>query len=368
MPVKFEQLFYGRGQFGYGILGASQGGKPFENAVESLCEAIGSPDAFLAWKPFLVSRRFGDYCLMACVQPGAPDSGGRATVFFHVLIALASELTAAGIDAFALFDKGLFRAAVQEHPETLSVEGLPKRPLSARPFQLQFPAVVSVPGPAPDLIRGLLGAESVRRSWATFAFQPISGFDLYALNDRASLPTDVACYDSSGKLLSESKLVDRERGKTMPVSKKSPLLGISLVINAILLGSCALLFMRLLSSQDTHGSSPAPVERSKVAADETLQHQIEELKKTNAQFVVTNAQLEAEVNHLRNDLEQKGKSVAGLVSREEVIRELREKFRVEYHGDKIEIPSTFKNTPFGPKAIPYIRFVSDTILKASLSK
>ena len=104
MSVKLEQVFYGRGQFGYGILGASQGGKPFENAVESLCEAIGSPDAFWAWKPFLVNKRFRDYCLMACVQPGAADSCGRATVLFHVLIALASELTAAGIDAFALFD------------------------------------------------------------------------------------------------------------------------------------------------------------------------------------------------------------------------------------------------------------------------
>lgn len=357
MGIRLEQLFYGRGQFGYGVLGASQGGKPFENAVESLCEAIGSPDAFLAWKPFLVNRRFGDYCLMCCVQPGNPDSCGRPTVLYHVLIGLASEMAAAGLDAFVLQDAGLFRKTVVEHPETILTEGRSQKPLASRPFEVKFPSLVSVSGPAPDLIRSLLGTDSVRRSWATYAFHPMSGFDIYALNDRASLPTDVTCYDSNGKPLSVSKLVNQERGKSMSASKKSPLLGISLVVNAILLGACALLFMHLPSSQDTHCSSPAHV-----TADESLLHQIEDLKKTNAQFVVTNAQLEAEVNHLRNDLEQKGKFVAGLVSREEVIRELREKFETQYRGRPIE-----RVEELAPKYVamytPYLRLVNENILK-----
>ena len=99
MQVKLEQVFYGRGQFGYGVLGASPNGKAFSDAVESLCESIGSPDAFLTWEPFLVNRRFGDYCLMCRVQPGEPDSCGRPTILYHVLIGLTSEMVAAGLDA-----------------------------------------------------------------------------------------------------------------------------------------------------------------------------------------------------------------------------------------------------------------------------
>lgn len=363
MVLKVEQVFYGRGQFGYGVLGASQGGKPFENAVESLCEAIGSPDAFLAWKPFLVNKRLDDYCLMACVQPGAPDSCGRATVFLHVLIALASELMSAGIDAFALYDKGLFRAAVQENPETLSVEGLPQRSLSAQPFQLQFPAVVVVPGAAPDLIRGLLGTDLVRRSWATFAFQPMSGFDLYALNDRASLPTDVVCYDSTGKLLSASKSTNQEGERPMLVSKKSPLLALSLAANVILPVAGVFLFSRL-SSPPQEISEPAPVERPQDDGGEAQRHQVDDLKKTNERLAATNALLMAEVKHLQTDLEQKGKSAVELVSREEVVRELRKQFETQYRGQRVEKVDKEKIAPkYVDLYTPYLRLVNENILK-----
>ena len=104
-------------------------------------------------------------------------------------------------------------------------------------------------------------------------------------------------------------------------------------------------------------------------ADESLRRQVDDLKKTNERIATTNAQLKAEVNRVLNELEQKCNSVAGLVSRDEVMRELREKFKAEYRGETIdEIPSSFKDTTFGPKVIPYIRFVSDTILKPSLPK
>ena len=359
MQVKLEQVFYGRGQFGYGVLGSSPNGKAFGEAVELLCESIGSPDAFLTWEPFLINRRFGDYCLMCCVQPGEPDSCGRPTVLYHVLIGLASEMVAAGLDAFALQDTGLFRKDVVEHPESVLVEGCSQKRLDDRSFDIQFPAVVSVSRPEPDLIRGLLGADSVRRSWATFAFHSMLGFDLYALNDRASLPTDVACYDSNGKLLSVLKSADQEGVRQMPASKKSPLLGISLVINVILLVVYVLLFSR----------NPLPQrqeDRAQAAADETLRHQVDDLKKTNERFAATNVQLVAEVNRLRNELEQKDNSVAGLVSRDDVMRELREKFKVEYHGELMDkVPDSFGQTKAGRKANLYIRFVNETFLKSS---
>ena len=362
MQVKLEQVFYGRGQFGYAVLGTSPNGKAFGAAVEPLCESIGSPDAFLTWEPFLVNRRFGDYCLMCRVQPGEPDSCGRPTLLYHVLIGLAAEMVAAGLDAFVLQEVGFFRKDVVEHPESVSVEGRSQKRLEKRPFDIQFPAVVFVSVPAPDLIRGLLCADSVRRSWATFAFHPMSGFDLYALNKRASLPTDVACYDSNGKLLSALKSADRERGKQMPISKKSPLLGMLLVINAILLVACVFLFSRNPSPQPQEG-------RAQAVADESLRRQVDDLKKTNERIATTNAQLEAEVNRLRNELEQRGNAAIGLVSREDVIKELRETFSSQYHGRQQKELTKDRHPPKDIDAYnPYVRFINEKILNVSQTK
>ena len=361
MQVKLEQIFYGRGQFGYGVLGASPNGKAFGEAVESLCESIGSPDAFLAWKPFLVNRRFGDYCLMCRVQPGEPDSCGRPTILYHVLIGLTSEMVAAGLDAFVLQEAGFFRKDVVEHPESVSVEGRSQKRLEKRPFDIQFPAVVSVSGPEHDLIRGLLGADSARRSWATFAFHPMLGFDLYALNKRASLPTDVACYDSNGKLLSALKSADQEGKRQRPISNKSPLLGMSLVINAILLVACVFLFSRNPSSHQQEV-------RSQAVVDETFRRHSDDLKKSNEGLAATNAQLVAEVDRLRNELEQRGNSAAGLVSRDEVIRDLKEKFCTEFHGKEKSVMGSQYGRVDRENYNPYIRFVNETILKSSSTK
>lgn len=362
MQVKFEQAFYGRGQFGYGVLGSSPNGKAFSDAVESLCESIGSPDAFLTWEPFLVNRRFGDYCLMCRVQPGEPDSCGRPTILYHVLIGLASEMVAAGLDAFVLQEAGFFRKDVVEHPESVSVEGRSQKRFEKRPFDIQFPAVVSVAGPEHDLIRRLLGADSARRSWATFAFHPMLGFDLYALNNRASMPKGVACYDSNGKLLSVLKSADQERIRQIPVSKKSPLLGISLIINAILLVACVFLLSRNPSSQLQEG-------RAQAVVDETPRHQNDDLKKTNERTATTNAQLETEVNRLRNELEQRGNAAIGLVSREDVIKELRETFSSQYHGRQQKELTKDRHPPKDIDAYnPYVRFINEKILNVSQTK
>ena len=353
MQIKVEQLFYGRGKFGYGVLASSQGGKPFAAAVESLCAAVGSPDVFLPWKPFLVNRLYGDYCLMACVQPGVSDSSGRATVLFHVLVALASEMTAAGVDAFTLFDNGLFHAAVQEKPEAISVGSQIQVNRLPAPFHIEFPAVVSASAPESKLIRGLLGADSVRRSWATFAFHPMAGFDIYALNARAALPADVVCYDSNGKQLSASKSSDRTGKMKTPISDKTPLFATSLIVNVGLLISCAFLLINAFSAYDKS-------EKTKAEGEDWGAYQL--LKDANAELVATNAHLAAEVKRLQNDIEQKGKSEAGLVSRESVILELKEKFESKYKGRRVKGVEDL-GQKYRDMYEPYLRLVNDNILK-----
>ena len=102
--------------------------------------------------------------------------------------------------------------------------------------------------------------------------------------------------------------------------------------------------------------------------DEILPHQIDDLKKTNERIATTNAQLEAEVKRLRNELEQKGKSEAGLVSREEVIRDLKEKFRTKFHGKEKSVMGSQYGRVDREDYNPYIRFVNETILKSSSTK
>lgn len=346
MSIKIEQVFYGRGQFGYGILALSKGAGAFEDAVRSLCESIGSPDAFVSWKPFLVNRIFGDYCLMVCVQPGAADSGGRPTVFCHVLIGLASELTVAGLDAFVLSDLRLFRNAADERPEALSVEAVARKPTATPPFRIQFPAVVSVREPDSDLIRALLGSGSTRRSWATYAFQPMSGFDLYALNSRSSLPWGIACYDVNGNVL--SKVVSNDKGTTVKTGKKqmspfekSPLFGVSLAVNAVLIVICALLLMRRPSVQ--MGSDIPPTEDLQAVAEDSLRQRIADLEKENGKLASDKAQLEGKLEQAKIELAKKdtelaknGEAAKELVSREQVIGELKAKFD-ECGGKKADL-------------------------------
>ena len=110
MNLPLEQVFYGRGERGYAVLGASPGGLPFAARVEALCGAVGTPAGDYSGEPFLVSVPDEDGVIMMCGRSGAPDSMGRSTLFYHVLIGLRKDLAAAKVDAFTLFDQGAFVA------------------------------------------------------------------------------------------------------------------------------------------------------------------------------------------------------------------------------------------------------------------
>lgn len=367
MQVKLEQAFYGRGQFGYGILGASAGGKAFGDAVESLCEAIGSPDAFLKWRPFLVNKLYGEYCLMCCVQQGKPDSCGRATVFYHVLIGLASEMSKAGLDAFVLFDKGLFRDVAEEHPETVSVEGRPPETTPARPFIFQYPAVLSVLEPATELVRSVLGADSVRRSWTTFAFHAMPGFDLCALDARVTPPSGVARYDQHGKELSAMSVTNHSGLQQEQGAKKSIALRVSLVVNVLLI----IVFAALLVARNSSTQPPSvPHEgRDVVSANDSIRQDLASLKESNEKLSAENAALKDEVSRLQTTVKQKESVADGLVSREVVINELREAFSDQYRGKR---QGELTKDRYPAKVIdaynPYIRFVNEKIIDSSFVK
>lgn len=200
--AQLGQIFYGRDRDGYGVLGVSPDGRSFVGAVVALCRTVGSPDRPGDVRPFLISKREGDAVLMIRACRGVADPTGRATIFFHALIADAAALRAVGLDAFALANAGVF------------AESCPSRELSDLTFPnvnhhqvasaegrgIDLPATIASERPLDEFVRQELGAKSLDLNWATFTFNPLSDFDLCVLSSyspRKGTGTQYA-FDNSG--------------------------------------------------------------------------------------------------------------------------------------------------------------------------
>lgn len=201
MKMELGQVFYGRGERGYGVLGASPAGTGVAARVAALCGEVGTPDGGYAGEPFLLSTPDGENVLMACGRRGRPDSMGRGTLFFHVLVARASDLEAAGADAFSLFAQGAF---VERMPggEVANVL-LDVRSANAHTGSggVLLPAVIRSEKPAPETVRVLAGRRVNSLRWTACAFQPMPGFDIQVLPPRTAVPRGANEYDPEGRLV-----------------------------------------------------------------------------------------------------------------------------------------------------------------------
>ena len=245
MVSQLGQIFYGRDSNGYGVLGTSPSGRPFIGAVAALCRAVGSPDRPSDVRPFLLTKREGAAVLMIRACRGAADPTGRATIFFHALIADAASLRVAGLDAFALANAGVF------------AESCPSRELSDLPFPsvrqneaiptacrgIDMPATISSERPLDELVRQELGEKSLDLNWATFTFNPIPDFDLSVLSSyspRKGTGTQYAFDDSELHRLSPEATQRRPENRGaiptgQPFKQRSSLpLFLSLAVNAVL--------------------------------------------------------------------------------------------------------------------------------------
>lgn len=244
MSKLLGQIFYGRAPDGYGVLGSSPAGRPFIGAVAALCRAVGSPDRPGDVRPFLLSKREGAAVLMIRACRGATDPTGRATIFFHALIANESSLRAAGFDAFAFANAGVFaESCPSREPSDLP---FPKdRQRESTPTEgggIDMPATISSERPLDELVRQELGEKSLDLNWATFTFNPLSGFDLCVLSSyspRKGPGTQYYAFDDSGlhRLSPEPVQRQPEKGVTLPASRHFRLslpLFLSLAVNAVL--------------------------------------------------------------------------------------------------------------------------------------
>lgn len=264
--AQLGQIFYGRDRDGYGVLGVSPAGRSFVGAVVALCRAVGSPDRPGDVRPFLICKREGDAVLMIRACRGAADPTGRATIFFHALIADAAALRAVGLDAFALANAGVF------------AESCPSRELSDLTFPnvnhhqvasaegrgIDLPATIASERPLDEFVRQELGAKSLDLNWATFTFNPLSDFDLCVLSAYSPRrgPGTQYAFDDAGLHRLSAETAQRKSATEGALSsessfrKKSSLpLIISLAVNVVLV------FAFLFRAGNSDGGKPEEIQR-----------------------------------------------------------------------------------------------------------
>lgn len=255
------QIFYGRAPNGYGVLGASPAGRPFLGAVAALCRAVGSPDRPGDVRPFLLSKREGAAVLMIRACRGAADPTGRATIFFHVLVADKSSLRAAGLDAFALASAGVFaESCPSREPPDLQFPSVRRQDAAqAGNRSIDMPATISSERPLDELVRQELGDKSIDLNWATFTFNPLPDFDICVLSSyspRKGTGTQYAFDDAGLHRLSPETAQKRpvaegtlSAGQSFRQRSSIPLF-LSLAANA------ALVFVLLLRGGSGDGGKP----------------------------------------------------------------------------------------------------------------
>ncbi len=239
------QIFYGRAPDGYGVLGSSPAGRPFIGAVAAICRAVGSPDRPGDVRSFLLSKREGAVVLMIRACRGAADPTGRATIFFHALIADAAALRAVGLDAFALANAGVFAESCpsREPPDLPFPNAKQHQVAPAEGRGIDLPATIASERPLDELVRQELGAKSLDLNWATFTFNPLPDFDLCVLSSYSPRKGTGTLYvfDDAGlhrlsPVSATRKTVGKENSSIgrPPMQKSSCVLLLSLVANAIL--------------------------------------------------------------------------------------------------------------------------------------
>lgn len=260
MKLLFEQLFYGRGARGYGILGFSSGAEKYLPRVQALCGAVGTPIGDYGGDPFLLSVPEDDSVIMLCGRRGAPDSMGRATLFFHVLIAMKADLSFAKADAFSLFAQGAFSDKMPSGKVDAIgfdvVSPSAQRSCSCGFVNVSYPCLFRSDVPLSKLVGAAVGDRVLDLRWATYSFQVLPDFDVQVIPSRMPVPQMLNEYDASGRSLHVaipqiSGSDTRRRLQTAQTTRvvervdnlSSTMLKLSIVVNVVLIALCVALFV-----------------------------------------------------------------------------------------------------------------------------
>ena len=203
--MEAEQIFYGRGDGGYTILGSSIPSCGVTDLVVELCQSVGTPGYERAEdnQPFLLQKVCGANVLMVCGRTGEADGIGRKTLFFHALVVRREYAREHGLSAADFYWAGKFSerclrgkiAAVRiDDVKGASGEGVGK--------EFCFPAVFQCWRAANLGLIEMLAGRLVDVNWATMSWSVLKGFDWYgfdASRSSTSLPEEFWVYDVRGR-------------------------------------------------------------------------------------------------------------------------------------------------------------------------
>ena len=199
--LHLDQVFYGAGPAGYGILATSFAEEALAQAAVNACLAIGLVPGSGLVKSILLSRILGDRIVMARICNGAKDTSGRNTLFIHALVASVQEVRSARVSTFSLADAAIFCNRISDSSaKPLLVDA--GHSVGAETHEtLELPAAIMTPEPDEEIMRRVVHGRENLLSWSTFAFDDMQGYDVICLSPLVSSPVGRNIYDSDLRLI-----------------------------------------------------------------------------------------------------------------------------------------------------------------------
>ena len=216
--IRLDQVFYGSGPAGYGILATSLAEASIAQSAVNACLAVGQIPGSGLGKPVFLSRVLGDLIVMARLCNGARDSSGRNTLFIHALVGSAQEVRSAHVSTFSLEDAGVFCDKTSDaSSRPIMVDAQDRVSPADKPSQvaLDIPAAIETPDPDAALMRRIVSGKENVLSWSTFAYDDMPGYDVICLSTLASTPAGRNIYNTELKLV---RGVTVNRNAPVPVS------------------------------------------------------------------------------------------------------------------------------------------------------
>ncbi len=199
--IQFEQAFYGSGVNGYQVLKNTN--SQYDNIIEKICGEIGTPDGFSQVSPFFINYPYGEIVFMIYCTPGLPDKYNRKTLQFHIIYGNIQNCLNNDINAFSLFEQGVFSNRLPDICKRLTINSSRIKPhISGNaPFVWNKKALaIQCDAPQNELLKQLLGENALTYTWASFSFSPLPDFQLYAISKYAQTP-NIACCDTKGDII-----------------------------------------------------------------------------------------------------------------------------------------------------------------------
>lgn len=204
--ITLHQAFYGRVQTGYRLLASSC--SEFNQRIEQLCEAIGTPDGTSAVEPFFLNYIEGNnrFMMQCCV--GNPDDAGRKILFFHILVGNHTELKKSGMGIASLIRNRLFETDLPFGPilDVSLEEDSYSLPWGNKSLVWDNDKLAIISNkPELNLLTGTLKGNIDNISWATFTFHPLDSFDIYVISEYVTRPTDRRTVTTDGTVAATPK-------------------------------------------------------------------------------------------------------------------------------------------------------------------